>query len=203
MTGRGLGLRASLPFVHVPCHTGGCPPCLDRPSREEARLKRAWMEVRGQRGSSRCELTGRPPLPECTVASRPSGRGVEKRGHGGGAGHAGQRTRPWVQAHLQAGGTGPRSSRPCTSNPIRFPKCPRPLAPHGPGPEQRGHTDGPGASRHRHESPSGRHCQWPEDGGAGPLAQPGTWTRRHRRTHMHAHPMCVRGAGSTHPDQPA
>lgn len=51
------------------------------------------------------------------------------------------------------GRTRPRSSKPHTSSPIRFPKCPQPLAPCGLCPEQRVDRDRPGASQRRNQSP--------------------------------------------------
>lgn len=51
------------------------------------------------------------------------------------------------------GRTRPRSSKPHTSSPIRFPKCPWPLAPRGLCPEQRVDRDRPGASQRRNQSP--------------------------------------------------
>jgi len=163
---------AGLPAIRprAPAHGRPVPVVLTAPHGKRRGCRGpGWRSaVRG--GSSRSELTDRPPLP---VALQPA---------------------PATAGHLRVGRTGPRSSRPHTSNPIGFPKCPRPRAPRGPGPKQRGDTDRPG----------GQPAPEPE-----PLSPPPPTARRRRgraprsalrldqttQTHTHARTPSARARG--------
>lgn len=191
------GCRPFCHFFICPITQAACPPRLDCTSCEEARLKRAWLEVQRDAPSLSCH--GHSSL-------RTSGEG-----HGGetakvGVFHTSRSTQLCVEAISRWGGPG--NSGPPTGNPIRIPKkCPRPRAPM---------QSVPGALWRQkpargQPAPEPEPLQLPLPTGQkieelGPLLRPvpkPDETYIHTHTHMHAHQMHVRRAGSTHPDQPA